>query len=198
MRKATLVVAIVVLVAGIAMSVAAVVAVGEGSASGCQSGPMDLDESLASESVIGVARQDALADRVGLGVWAPGSVAKVTAVWGTAADGGVLVASGGRFNAVPAGSEGCATQAVDTSRYSIVYRSGDGPHPFAVVDGDGDEAQLTQRFGQPAEDPIGMADRLIAIAALSAGPVVTIGLLLVVAAVVWMFVGRATSTDLGR
>ena len=81
MRKATLVVAIVVLVAGVAMSVVAVVAVGDGSASGCQSGPMDLDELLASEGVVGVERQDAFADRVGLGVWAPGSVAKVTAAW---------------------------------------------------------------------------------------------------------------------
>ena len=99
--------------------------------------------------------------------------------------------SGGRCNLVPAEEEGCATQSVDTSRYSIVYRSGDGPHLLAAVDGNGDEAQLTQRFGQPTEDPIGMADRLIAIAALWAGPVVTIGLLLVVAAVVWMFVGRA-------
>jgi len=128
-----------------------------------------------------VTRHDAFADRPGLKIWAPGSVAKAAAaVWGVAGDRNELTTSSRRFNIISAGEEGCSTQRVGNTSYEIVYRDGDGPHLLAAVTGSEDEARLTQRFGPPVADPVGVADRLLAYVALWAGPVATIAAFLVI------------------
>jgi len=182
-----------VLLGVVAVSLVAAVAVGSGFTGGCQSGPMELDELLASDSVVGVTRHDAFADRPGLKVWAPGSAAKATVVWGVAGDRGGLATSGGRFNIIPEGEEGCSTQRVRTSRYEIVYRDGDGPHLLATVNGSDDEAKLNQRFGQPIEDPVAGADRLLAYLALWAGPAATIAVLVIIGTMGWVLLDRRHS-----
>lgn len=119
-----------ILLAAVAMFLVPAVAVGSGFTGGCQSGPMELDELLASDSVVGVTRHDAFADRPGLKVWAPGSAAKATAVWGVAGEKRELTTSGGRFNIIPEGEDGCATQRVGTSWPEAL-----GPRPIALVHG---------------------------------------------------------------
>ncbi|MEZ5176674.1 MAG: hypothetical protein R2823_10825 [Acidimicrobiia bacterium] len=190
MTKAMAYVAGSVLLAGFAMSLVAVIAVSEGPTQGCQSGPMKFDALLASESIIGVTRHDAFADRPGLAVWAPGTVAKATAVWGVPADEEELATSGGRFSLVAADEERCATQRLGTSRYEITYQSEGGPHVLAAITSTGEETELTRRFGQPATDPVQFTDRLVANAALWAGPIATIGAVLIAVAAILVFVEK--------
>ena len=184
-----------VLVAAVAMCLVAAVGVGSGFTGGCQSGPMELDALMASDSVVGVTRHDAFADRPGLKIWAPGSVAEAAVVWGVAGDRNGLTTSGGRFNIIPEGEDGCATQQVGTNWYEIVWREGDGPHLLVTVNGGSDESKLTERFGQPFEDPVGGVDRLLASVALWAGPAVTIAVLVIIGTIGWVLFDRRRRTS---
>ena len=194
MRRPSVLVVGAVLLAAVGMSLVAAVAVGTGFGGAGQSGPMEFDELLASDSVVGVTRHDAFAAPPGLKIWAPGSVAKATTVWGMDGDRNGLMASGGRFNVISEGEDRGATQDVGSSRYEIVYRTGDGPHVFAAVHGSDDEAMLTQRFGPPVEDPVGVADRVVAYVALWAGPVATIAAFLVIGSVGGVVVSKRRSS----